>query len=63
MACYSLRNIIALGLGMAPVILGTLTGLDGNPLTIDGLWGLDFGNNGAAGSANTLFFTPGRTAR
>lgn len=37
----------------------TLIGQDGNPLMIDGLWGLRFGNNGAAGSANTLYFTAG----
>jgi uncharacterized protein (TIGR03118 family) len=28
-------------------------------LTIDGLWALGFGNGGAAGPANTLFFTAG----
>jgi uncharacterized protein (TIGR03118 family) len=30
-----------------------------NPLTIDGLWGLSFGNGGTAGPTNTLFFTAG----
>ena len=29
------------------------------PITIDGLWGLAVGNNNAAGSADTLFFTAG----
>jgi uncharacterized protein (TIGR03118 family) len=29
------------------------------PLFIDGLWSLTFGNDGAAGPANTLFFTAG----
>lgn len=37
----------------------TLTDLNGNPLVIDGLWGLAFGNGGNAGPANTLFFTAG----
>jgi uncharacterized protein (TIGR03118 family) len=39
--------------------LGQLTDGNSQPITIDGLWGLSFGNNGAAGSANTLFFTAG----
>jgi len=30
-----------------------------NPIAIDGLWGLDFGNGATAGDANTLFFTAG----
>ncbi|HYW44952.1 MAG TPA: TIGR03118 family protein [Bryobacteraceae bacterium] len=29
------------------------------PITIDGLWGLDFGNDGSAGPSNALFFTAG----
>jgi hypothetical protein len=29
------------------------------PLSIDGLWGLSFGNGGKAGSATTLYFTAG----
>ena len=28
-------------------------------LTIDGLWGLEFGNGGSAGSADTLYFAAG----
>jgi uncharacterized protein (TIGR03118 family) len=39
--------------------LGQLTAANTLPITIDGLWGLSFGNNGTAGSANTLFFTAG----
>jgi uncharacterized protein (TIGR03118 family) len=31
----------------------------GTPLTINGLWGLDFGNGIGSGSPNTLFFTAG----
>jgi uncharacterized protein (TIGR03118 family) len=39
--------------------VGQLAGLDGNPLMIDGLWGLTPGNDGAAGSADTIYFTAG----
>ncbi|WP_426994067.1 TIGR03118 family protein [Methylomonas sp. CM2] len=38
---------------------GQLTGTDGNPLTIDGLWALSIGNGALAGSANELYFTAG----
>ena len=38
---------------------GLLKGLLGQPLTIDGLWALAFGNNATAGPANALFFTAG----
>jgi uncharacterized protein (TIGR03118 family) len=31
----------------------------GQPITIDGLWSLAFGNGGAAGPTNTLFFSAG----
>ena len=31
----------------------------GHPITIDGLWGLAFGNGGGGGAATTLFFTAG----
>ena len=37
----------------------TLTDASGNPLSIDGLWALRFGNGAGAGSTNTLFFTAG----
>lgn len=39
-------------------LVETLMDPSGNPITIDGLWGLSFGN-GVAGSAQTLFFTAG----
>ncbi|HJT33147.1 MAG TPA: TIGR03118 family protein [Pirellulales bacterium] len=39
--------------------LGTLSNVSGEPLVIDGLWALAFGNGAAAGSTNTLFFTAG----
>lgn len=38
---------------------GTLEDENGGAITIDGLWGLDFGNGSAAGPTNTLFFTAG----
>jgi uncharacterized protein (TIGR03118 family) len=39
--------------------LGTMLTSGGAVLTIDGLWGLAFGNGGASGPGNTLFFTAG----
>jgi uncharacterized protein (TIGR03118 family) len=39
--------------------LGQLRDADNNPITIDGLWGLDFGNDHNAGPSTTLFFTAG----
>jgi uncharacterized protein (TIGR03118 family) len=39
--------------------IGRLTSRPGNPIVIDGLWGLSFGNGGNAGPTNTLFFTAG----
>jgi uncharacterized protein (TIGR03118 family) len=38
---------------------GELRGPDGTPLTIDGLWALEFGLGGASGPPTTLFFTAG----
>jgi uncharacterized protein (TIGR03118 family) len=38
---------------------GELRGSDGDPLAIDGLWALEFGNNGSAGPSTRLFFTAG----
>ncbi|MCK9688190.1 TIGR03118 family protein [Scleromatobacter humisilvae] len=39
--------------------MGQLDGSDGNPLSIDGLWGLSVGNDGGAGSSQSLYFTAG----
>ena len=39
--------------------MGFLTGADGNPVEIPGLWGIAFGNGATAGPANTLFFAAG----
>jgi uncharacterized protein (TIGR03118 family) len=38
---------------------GSLAGADGQPLVIEGLWALVFGNGRNAGDANTLYFTAG----
>ena len=38
---------------------GQLGDPSGNPITIDGLWGLDVGNDGAAGPSTSLFFSAG----
>ena len=38
---------------------GELRGADGEPLAIDGLWALQFGNDGTAGPSTRLFFTAG----
>ena len=38
---------------------GQLKDQKGNPITIDGLWALDFGNGALAGPTDTLFFTAG----
>jgi uncharacterized protein (TIGR03118 family) len=38
---------------------GTMNDARGNPLSIDGLWALMFGNGAAAGPTNRLFFTAG----
>src|SRR5262245_14498489 len=38
---------------------GMLNGRQGQPLTIEGLWALRFGNGGTAGPKRTLFFTAG----
>ncbi|MEI8197994.1 MAG: TIGR03118 family protein [Phycisphaerae bacterium] len=42
--------------------LGTLSDTASTPISIDGLWGLDFGNGGSGGSTNTLYFTAGPAA-
>ena len=38
---------------------GTLNDRHGQPLVVNGLWGLAFGNGGLAGPTSTLFFTSG----
>jgi uncharacterized protein (TIGR03118 family) len=39
--------------------LGLLPGPHGDPISIDGLWGLSFGNDNAAGPSNVLYFSAG----
>ena len=39
--------------------VGKLNNPDGTPLSIDGLWGLTFGNGVSLGDANALYFTAG----
>jgi uncharacterized protein (TIGR03118 family) len=39
--------------------LGNITDADGNPIAIEGLWALAFGNGGNAGDTNALYFTAG----
>ncbi len=39
--------------------LGQLRDTNNNPITINGLWGLDFGNGANAGPTTMLFFTSG----
>jgi uncharacterized protein (TIGR03118 family) len=43
----------------AGTFLGQLAASTGQPLTIDGLWSLQFGNGTLAGQTNQLFFTAG----
>src|SRR5262249_32873818 len=38
---------------------GQLQGADGTPVTINGLWGLQFGNGASSGDANSLYFSAG----
>ena len=38
---------------------GLLRGVSGKPLSIEGIWGLAFGNGSAAGIPETLYFTAG----
>ena len=39
--------------------LGQVNGTNGQPLSIDGLWGLSVGNDGGAGSSQSLYFSAG----
>ena len=39
--------------------LGQLMSPANGPITIDGLWALEFGNGGPSGPTTTLFFTAG----
>jgi uncharacterized protein (TIGR03118 family) len=43
--------------------LGLLKDTEGNPIWIDGLWALAFGNGGKGGATNVLYFTAGIQAQ
>ena len=51
-------RINAFNLG-TDAFMGQLYGTGGNPLAIDGLWGLAVGNDGGAGSSGKLYFSAG----
>jgi len=38
---------------------GVIKGVDNRPISIDGLWGIGFGNGAGSGPTNTLFFAAG----
>ncbi|HEY2857507.1 MAG TPA: TIGR03118 family protein, partial [Terracidiphilus sp.] len=38
---------------------GRMIGTNSQPIAIDGLWGIGFGNDSSAGNATTLFFAAG----
>ncbi|HTY78286.1 MAG TPA: TIGR03118 family protein [Candidatus Bathyarchaeia archaeon] len=44
---------------VSPGFLGQLTGADGKPIAIDGLWGLIAGNDGNGGSSQKIYFAAG----
>ncbi len=44
---------------IAHTFLGQLSDANGQPIVIDGLWGLMVGNNGGAGSSDKLYFAAG----
>jgi uncharacterized protein (TIGR03118 family) len=43
----------------AGTLLGTLSDAQGQPIKIDGLWAIKFGNGGQGGDPNVLYFTAG----
>ncbi len=44
---------------VTPGFLGQLSGTDGKPIVIDGLWGLIPGNDGNGGSSQKIYFSAG----
>jgi uncharacterized protein (TIGR03118 family) len=44
---------------LTSVYRGQLLGTDGNPIVIDGLWGLMIGNGGSGGSVQDVYFSAG----
>jgi uncharacterized protein (TIGR03118 family) len=45
-----------------PGLLGQLSGASHTPIVIDGLWGLNAGNNGSGGSSQKIYFSAGPTS-
>ncbi|HEY7398228.1 MAG TPA: TIGR03118 family protein [Gaiellaceae bacterium] len=45
--------------GLSAIPQGQLADASGGPITIDGLWALEFGNGSAAGPTDSLYFTAG----
>ena len=43
----------------AGAFLEQLSSSNGDPVSVDGLWGLQFGNGGSGGALDTLYFTAG----
>ncbi len=52
-------TINAFSLGPTPTFIGQLDGSNGQPLMLDGLWGLAVGNGGNGGNTSTLYFAAG----
>jgi hypothetical protein len=50
---------LGVAVGVRGALLGQLQDPHGNPITINGLWGIAFGNGGLAGDTNLLFFASG----
>ncbi len=44
---------------MTDTFVGQLIGTNGQPLAIDGLWGLIPGNDGSGGSSQSIYFSAG----
>ena len=44
---------------MIGIFHGTMLDINGDPIVIEGLWGLKFGNGGNGGDSDTLYFTAG----
>jgi len=44
---------------MTGIFHGTMLDINGDPIVIEGLWGLKFGNGGNGGDSDTLYFTAG----
>jgi uncharacterized protein (TIGR03118 family) len=52
-------NAFVLSGNNTATFVGQLPGVDGKPLTINGLWALTPGNGGQGGDVNTIYFSAG----